>query len=110
MAIEVVNRNEDLIFWLLEKFGGTKNSRARGGNRALIHVWRIYGRNCLPVLEASLPYLIVKRTHAELALEFIETINLKSQGSSVLVTDEIADERELLAIGLGILNERGGSN
>lgn len=107
LAVQVVNRSEELIVWLADRFGGTTRHRDRGGNRVRIYEWQVHGRNCGPVLEAALPYLVVKRIHAEIALEFIETINLHSSGSTPVVNDEVAEHRAILSTAMRGLNVRG---
>lgn len=45
------------------------------GKRKLIcHKWRVTGTRCLPILNAILPYLIVKKKQAEIVIKLVARI------------------------------------
>lgn len=73
--ITVNNTNADLIEWLQEKFPAHRVAYAiKNPKHKPLHEWRILGKKAAPVLEAALPYLVIKRRQAEIALEFISTM------------------------------------
>ncbi|MDP2158764.1 MAG: hypothetical protein Q8K68_13770 [Nitrospirota bacterium] len=72
MRVRVSNTNEWLIFWLKSNFAGTAglNAVEPGHNWKPAWYWTISDRPALEFLEAILPYLHMKKTHAELAIKF----------------------------------------
>lgn len=98
LVLSVTNCNEDLIDWIVDNFGGFKYCGDKGGNRRPHFIWAINGKNSKDVLEGCLPYLKIKLIHAELALEFLETLSEKGTRIGripeeiVLVRDEIFKE------------------
>ena len=84
-----------------------------GATRKPVWIWQGWARTAVPVLEALLPYLRLKRPQAEIALKFQERVteNSKKQGKS-LSSEEIA-VREAQRILISNLNQRkvlGGKN
>lgn len=45
-----------------------------GKTKLVIHKWRVTGTKCLPVLNAILPYLIVKRKQAIVVIKLVSRI------------------------------------
>jgi len=79
-AITVTNTNKDIIFWLGEKLGGDEHISSRSKGRKRKTVWRWGTTKILhikDILENILPYLRIKKRHAELLLQFC---NLKING------------------------------
>lgn len=77
-SVSVANTDKTLIDWLQSNFGGKVNSwandRPRFGKKQL---WRWYlGRKerILPLLSDILPYLIIKREKAEMAVKELSTV------------------------------------
>ena len=69
LSVNINNNNEALMRWLTERVGGRYYAR-RPAKRASFHFqWSISSRMCRWLLPQVLPYLIVKRRHAELLLE-----------------------------------------
>lgn len=106
--IGVNNTSAELIAWINERFPGhvvaygVKNPKHKP-----MHEWRVLGSKARPVLEASLPYLVVKQRQAEIALEFIETIGGNTGRSGC--RPEILERRIALEAELTELNRRGMS-
>lgn len=71
--IEVGMTNKGPIELLEKTFGNSAwYEIAPSGKRKLIcHKWRVTGTNCLPVLNAISPFLIVKKQQASIAKELI---------------------------------------
>jgi hypothetical protein len=67
----VSNTNEELIAWFLRNIGGVIDTIRRSNARhKTSYSWRINGRNVERFLVPILPYLVVKKARAEIALEF----------------------------------------
>jgi hypothetical protein len=75
LRVNVTNTRRGLPQWFAEHFGGQcqhypkKKAQWRDEYR-----WQVSGLTALPVLQVCLPYLIIKRKQALLALEFASTI------------------------------------
>jgi hypothetical protein len=72
--VSVSNTNKELLDRIRADFGGLE-VRAMGNTNPharTSYQWSINGRDCIPILEETLPFLIVKRKHAELGLEFLK--------------------------------------
>ena len=75
LRVNVTNTRQALPEWFAEHFGGRcthypkKKAEWRDEYR-----WQVSGLTALPVLQVCLPYLLVKRQQALLALEFASTI------------------------------------
>jgi hypothetical protein len=70
LKIGITNTDLNLMKWLIENFGGSYRSEARRNYR-LIYRWGPKGKNNREkFLLGVLPYLIIKREQALLALEF----------------------------------------
>jgi len=69
MNLQVVNTNADVIRWLQRTFGGgMSQARARSPRCKIPFHWMLTSRGVRKILPAMLPYLIVKRRHAEIIL------------------------------------------
>src|SRR3990167_8353040 len=67
MNLQVVNTNADVIRWLQRTFGGgMSQARARSPRCKIPFHWMLTSRGVRKILPAMLPYLIVKRRHAEI--------------------------------------------
>jgi len=66
--VSIANSNENLLKWVKTKIGLGYISKKKGKP----HEYWCEGYNVKPLLDAILPYLKVKRKHAELALKFLE--------------------------------------
>jgi len=76
------------IIWLQERFGGRirRSIAKRSYDRGLYARWDwiLSSQNGATFLRAVLPYLIVKRREAEIALDFVSTLSLVRPGSKKL--------------------------
>lgn len=67
----VTNTNHALMDWLAERWlGNVIRCRPGTGGTKPTYFWQVTNRRVVPVLEDALPYLVLKREHAELALEW----------------------------------------
>lgn len=73
LRIQVYNTSEVLMKWLIANFGGSYNTRTNVGVAHKISFnWRPKGENnTKKMLLGILPYLVIKREQATLALEYI---------------------------------------
>lgn len=102
--VNIVNTNKDLIYWIMGKFGGHLYLRKRvkefhKDNFAL----RIITKDLENILEITIPYLIVKKKHAEIILRFRKTFS----GRKFPMTKEIFDVRSECFEQLRHLNKIG---
>ena len=66
----ISNTNKPLLQWLKDKFGGQVKQYKKRVGRKTCWVWRICAKQAAEFLEAVRPYLIVKLSEVDLALEF----------------------------------------
>lgn len=95
--------------WLAEKFGGRCNTVYRyDDHRKDLHYWDCEGATLERFLPAVLPYLIIKREHALIALEFRSTALERSGGrAGRRLTADVITQREGFRQRLMALNRRG---
>lgn len=75
LRMSVTNTRRPLPAWFAEQFGGEcKLFKPRNAKWKAEYRWQAAGLNALPVLSLCLPYLIIKRQQALLAIEFASTI------------------------------------
>ena len=70
LQVGVGNTNQWLIEWLHFSFGGCLSSHEEGGNCKTTWKWVISSKKASEFLKLILPYLKMKRSQAELALQF----------------------------------------
>ena len=106
VRVSVQQKHPDLIDWLHQTFGGMKAVRPTRENILGFsggYVWQLDNRQVFRFLEKVLPYLILKRRQAELALAFEST--MPGQGNAK--SDAILLQQMLLIQELTALNLRG---
>jgi len=69
VIVQLVNTNSEVMYYINACLPGRMYVQARPGRKV---IYRLYwqGQDAITVLELLLPYLVVKRRIAELALEF----------------------------------------
>lgn len=98
---------------LASRFGGqVKVNRARVANRSLVYYWQVFGATAEQVVRAVLPWLIVKREEAELALQYRALVRPRdyrrphgSMGNAPLSDDE-REAREAIVESIEALRAR----
>lgn len=90
------------LFWLLDRWGGSVQPVARKTTQNnQVHIWGCFSRNAAKFLTDVLPFLIVKRERAEVALRFqAQTFQPGARGH----TDEHRTHLAELKIRLNALN------
>lgn len=72
-CVRVVNTDKRMLEWIVDTFevgGVTVNGRNNAPRWKYLYKWRAGGRKNLPfILEGVMPYLVIKKDQAELALE-----------------------------------------
>lgn len=104
IRIAVYNTNADLIKWVSRRFGegNTQKSNRAEGHKPC-YQWSVLGRKTHVIIEAIIPYLVIKREQAKLALDY----NQVRGTLGVRLTNEIKMERERIMDQLARLNKRG---
>lgn len=105
MRVSVYNTNIALMQWLIENFGGVYYTKSRSIQNVEKHKveydWRIKGaKNHERILLGILPYLVIKKEQAKLALEYVRITMERNWKDS-------QEKREPLAIRCMELNRRG---
>ena len=114
LTVQVSSGDTELLEWLKVTWGignvgvykpkGSVNFRVNG-------CWRCYSKEATILLKAVLPYLRIKKKHAETALEFKEKCSPrmeKNSGRAKQLTPELIARRRELAIELAMLNAKSG--
>lgn len=94
MQITVANTDLRLMVWLKSTFGGEYRDKCltKKGRRAWY--WYMSAGKASDLLALCLPYFIMKRDQAEIAITFqAEVLNGKSKGR-VYLTDEMVEARK----------------
>lgn len=116
--VMITNTDTVLLELLRAEFGGSVTIRAIGskpGWKPCAHIsWT--NRGAQKVLEGVLPYLLVKRSQAELCLELIRMRDVpkgerydyfRTQGGHCRIKDSVADTQDAIVVQLKQLNRKG---
>lgn len=106
LQVSITNTNREIIDWLLSTFGGhisdgTK-SISRNKQRPTWN-WRITSRKARDFLMKILPYLKIKRMHAEIAIEFQEYM-INNNFINKSVPPEVVEKRDSFKSALSSIN------
>lgn len=80
LTVQISSNNKALMYWLknLWKIGNVTIWKARGSKKnRKSYNWRLYSYKAKRLLEEIRPYLIIKKEHTKLALEFGKYVNIK---------------------------------
>jgi hypothetical protein len=106
VRIEVTNTDRRLISWLSDRFGGYSSGPVRPTNSKLAYRWTLAKRDDVrSLLEAMLPYLVIKDRQASLALEFFSNCPPLPQGPAATQEERILRLHYLEQMSL--LNRKG---
>lgn len=96
LCLDVTNTDPRLPIWFQERFGGTVSihSKKSKTNRRQAFRWRSRCNVASDVLRGCLPYFLLKRDQAEMALAFQQNFITTRGGRAHKVTQEEFDERE----------------
>lgn len=103
--LSVSNTCKELLEQVRATYGGSPVQAMKAHPRyKQAYVWCLNGQAAAPVLRKLLPFLIVKREHAKIALEFLETCTC---GSGKHLTEEQFEHAERLALAMKAINMKG---
>lgn len=106
IVVRVTNTDPRVPQWLKERWGGSVRPFAVSGeNSRPAYVWDVGSRKAEAVLKDILPYMIVKRGRAEIALAFQATKRATGRGRPV--PEDVVAERRALRAEMKALNKRG---
>lgn len=108
LTVSVGNIDPRLTTWLLHTFGGTIRECKFKARVKRFWVWRVYGHQAAELLKQCLPYFIMKRDQAEVAIAFQGLIGSRCKGvggARIPLTSEAEDKRALLMFKLREVRE-----
>lgn len=107
VLISISNTNPEILSYICKEFGGnfhqTKHQIKDGYKRKNIYKWSASSKIAENFLSKILPYLILKKEQANMALEFQKT--LKRKGNQRLSVDEL-DYRKMVKLKIMELNQK----
>jgi hypothetical protein len=104
LVLRVANTDQRLIGWLQARWpGNTGCHRYRDQKCKPLHHWQLESRRAEAVLRIALPYLVIKREVADLALEMRATIVLGNNR----ISDAVLAERQRIYAAMRTLTKRG---
>jgi len=99
----VINTSKSLMDWLIQEFGGSLYKRKLIPNQKQCYKWEIFSFNAALIIEQIQEFLIIKKRHAEILLEFLKT----KPKDKYFVSKEVQDKRRLLYQELKQLTKTG---
>lgn len=106
LTVDVANTNRVLLEWLQKNWGGhIYESKPQKIIHKIGYHWKLQGINTIELLRAVLPYLILKKEQALLALAFLRTM-WGCHGTQSLPLD-IIQERFSIEAKMKLLNRKG---
>ena len=111
--IQISNTDLRLLQWVQRRFGGMIHPHARHrGNRKPSFQWAALSDDIASILEAILPYMIVKREQAELMLAYRKTLPeiVNTRRSSRKMDESTKVQRLALHSKFAELNKRGAAS
>ena len=106
LEVGVKNLSKDLIDWLYNNYKGSTRLRdmSKTETQRDIYVWQLRCNKAAKFLKRVIPYLIVKKERAFVAVKFQKTIKYFGRNGT---PEETVDERERLFCIMKKLNKRG---
>lgn len=102
--LSVSNTSTALMDWIVERFGSKMRTvkRTRQDWKQAYH-WQVGYARAAEILQAVLPYLVIKRRQAELLIEFQELGSFRGGGET---PQHVRERRAAIADEIGFLNNR----
>jgi hypothetical protein len=107
LDLMVINTNTRLIAWLLENFGGRAKPRQFHDGRKVVYEWVLAMRGAANLLPHVLPYMLLKREQAEIALKMASLALPYGAARKRGISPELQAERAALLAELRRLNRKG---
>lgn len=108
--LQVVMVDRIIIDWLLNKFGGCYylfNKRNRGINEKPTHHWKLTNVDkIIPLLENIIPYLILKKNRAILALQLCYLVQKSKHSFRIKISQEEYELRSEIIKKIKMENQR----
>lgn len=92
VQVVITNTDPRLVVWCRENFGGfivSYDTYARSAFK-----WCAHSKSCADILENCLPYFIIKRKQAEIAIAFRTTYSKAYIGRGRSVPDAVIEQRD----------------
>ncbi|SRR6266446_3262450 len=102
----VVNTNKEIIFLFQSIFGGNVHRRKKIAHRKRIWVWSTASRLSVNAIKLLIPYLKLKKSQAELVLEWSKTIKRVGAGGH---NKKTIKRRLRIVKKMHTLNQTGGA-
>ena len=104
----VPNTYQPLIVWLAETFGGRVShyGKPRSEKHKQVYMWYVSAKRSVQLCELILPYLKVKRRHAEIVVA-ISHLRHHYSSRGRAVSDAVSEARVPLLAEIRELNHRG---
>jgi hypothetical protein len=96
LLIDIANTDIRLMYWLQEHFGGwlsVNQASATDNRRVPCYHWRMSQKDYVEALEKMMPYLVIKKEQAEIAIAFRKTFR-PSRFNRIRIPNEIMQLRE----------------
>lgn len=107
LALGVGNTNYKLTNWLKETFGGSVSKTIRESIKHKdYYTWRINADKAKCILQRALPYMLLKKEQANLAIHFQETMHSKNSYNEPC-TPQYMEYMHSLKKRMNILNRKG---
>jgi hypothetical protein len=105
IQVSIGNTYPRIALLLRKKYGGTVQQRQWifTGWRT-VFIWYLEGKKVIPFLETILPYLVIKRRQARLALSLALTLRSGGSGPYHALSESMWEERERIAAEVSRLN------
>jgi hypothetical protein len=107
VRVSIANTNEEVLQRLQERWGGTRAPLVRKKGHKQVWRWEVGALQVESFLVQLLPYLIIKRTQAELALQLLETRTVTAPGRGRKLPVEVVEKRAKIVSKIRLLNQRG---
>jgi hypothetical protein len=72
--LTVINTSNELMCLLVETFGGSFDQRKQIIGRKTCYRWHIFGENLHKAINKLIPYILIKKSQANVVIKFKETV------------------------------------
>lgn len=104
LRLSIVNTDKNLMDWLVKNFNGSYYLRKPKPGYKLCYTYRLYGHDLANLIVACIPYLIIKKPHADLVNKFRATVGKTGNRN---VTPELIAQRKEIYFAIKDLNKTG---
>lgn len=107
LSIGVANTNKEAIEIFKKCFNGSIHQRMQinSPQRRILYKWELSGKeNQSYFLHCIVPFLKSKRLQGEIALQFLETVNIKGTFGRSYLPEDLLKQREVLKAKIQFIN------